>query len=1164
MPGTVTQLAASGSLIDDYLYTDTPPVATSVLGRFSVVTNSGVDELVTVDSAGNLLHLWPDASSQSGWSQESIAVPAPVGIPTEPNILSLVAFYDGPTLNVLVYFEIASEAQLPGYGALTWMQRTAATWSNIDFGAQPGLFNALGISLSAGVYTDPAGIHYLYSVTDGGIGPSFYIVNYDATAAQWTTCNAFPALSLTYTVLPGDANSQFTIMWAENQSVFFQRASIDADGNFQWATPAPASFDLNEGTLATGNIIPLPAIANYTGPASFLLKGNPNPDQTSSLYYIAGYDQPQPTQTLLNPAPGPAGIAQVAVGLDATSNYILFATDIAAQSLWILRQSSPGAFAPWVSLGDVLGAMACPLSMSAGPEVYAVSIATGINIVHYAQSLTSDPTQPYGMWYTNAIAGPVPSTTAPANVSTYTAEITFQDENQSAVSVPLVNVTADRATSIIVDGISYNIDQNTPAQLSPGATGQISIAMPAANLSAPVLSLEIPSANVTSTVTSDQQMHNRLAGKDPTFPVSTATLTSAGLIDSSYSSTEADQITTAITTAASQMGAMATNTLAAHPVQHWSLTFAQQDQPVRFRILSLEEAQSHASLGTSLSGIWGDICHFFKKVAQKLVSVVVSIANDVLNLAISIGDFVWNGIVKTVQEAAGLLEVIFAKVAAGVTDAYDAVKKAIDWLKMLFNWTDITNTQKVLASVINTSLTNLINSLGPDAEAWVTNEAAALEDRVNAFFQNWRTQVDGLFGKGNSLNNYNGNTLGGSSYSSSYSQNAAQCNYVKNKVPKNTQVTDGAAPNAPASFTNLLSSITAKLGADFTTAYQQLVTLLKQQSASPKNFINTAIDDLIDALQVLTDFIVNIARDLVIALMQCAADALVTLQDALNYVIDIPFLSWLFKNVIDAGQDLTLLNLATLIIALPSTILYKIAFGRAPFTGPSVTVPWPQLPWQPSNPTGLLQRPTLSAEDASTWDTVALILGVGVGLFKIGADIATCIAAWTDAEEFATLLSVVDALFNLAVQVGGIPYALIGNTNNITDGDTWVLWGLGFLPMFANIGFTFYTDIKGDARFNEESGYPVMIFAGGALLTLGIIQSVAQGISKEPVYNGWTYAGNILTPIPFLLTAFLYFKDDPDPDSNLLFAAAYTGLTGVVDLAGVVVAAGSNWPTSSS
>lgn len=1164
MPGTVTQLAASGSLIDDYLYTDTPPVATSVLGRFSVVTNAGADEIVTVDSAGNLLHLWPDANSQSGWSQESISVPAPIGVATNPDILSLVAFYDSGTLNVLVYFEITSQEQLPGYGALTWMQRTAGTWSNLDFGSQPDLFNALGISLSAGVYTDPSGNHYLYSVTAGGIGPSFYIVNYDATASQWTSCNAFPALSLTYTILPGDDNSQFTIMWAENQSVFFQRASIDANGNFQWATSAPGSFDLNEGTLASGNIIPLPAIANYTGPASFLLKGDPAPDQTSSLYYITGYDQPQPVQTLLNPAPGPTGIAQIAVGLDATSNYILFATDIAAQSLWILRQSGPGAFATWVSLGDVLGAMACPLSMSAGPEVYAVSIATGINIVHYAQSLTNDPTQPYGMWYTNAIAGPVPSTTAPANLPTYTAEITFQDENQSAVPVPLVNITADRATAIIVDGISYNIDQNTPAQLSPGATGQLSIAMPAANLSAPVLTVEITSANVTVPVTSDQQMHSRLAGNDPTFPVTAATLTSAGLIDSSYSSDEAGQITSAITTAAGQMGAMATNTLSTHPVQHWSLTFAQEGQPVRFQIVSAEEAQSHAALGSTLSGIWGDICHFFKKVAQKLVSVAVKIADDVLNLAVTIGDFVWNGVLKTVQDAAGLLEVIFAKVAAGVTDAYDAVKKAIDWLKMLFNWTDITNTQKVLASVINSSLTNLINSLGPDAEAWVTNEAAAFEGRVNSFFQNWRTQVDGLFGAGNSLNNYCGNTLGGTSYSNSYSQNAAQCNYVKNKVPKNTQVTDGAAPNAPASFTNLLSSITAKLGADFTTAYQQLVSLLKQQSANPKSFLNTAIDDLIDALQVLTDFLINVARDLVIALMQCAADALVTLQDALNYVIDIPFLSWLFKNVIDSGQDLTLLNLATLIIAVPATILYKLAFDQAPFSSPSVTVPWPQLPWQPSNPTGLFQRPVLSAEDASTWDTVALIIGVGVGLFKIGADIATCIAAWTDSEEFATLLSVIDALFNLTVQVGGIPYALIGNTNNITDFDTWVLWGFGFLPLFANSGFTFYTNIKGDTRFNEATGFPVMIFAGGSLLTLGIIQSVAQGISKEPVYNDWTYAGNILTPIPFLLTAFLYAKDDPDPLSNALFAAGYTGLTGAVDLAGVVVAAGSNWPDSSS
>lgn len=127
MPGTVTQLAASGSLIDDYLYTDTPPVATSVLGRFSVVTNAGADEIVTVDSAGNLLHLWPDANSQSGWSQESISVPAPIGVATNPDILSLVAFYDSGTLNVLVYFEITSQEQLPGYGALTWMQRTAGT-----------------------------------------------------------------------------------------------------------------------------------------------------------------------------------------------------------------------------------------------------------------------------------------------------------------------------------------------------------------------------------------------------------------------------------------------------------------------------------------------------------------------------------------------------------------------------------------------------------------------------------------------------------------------------------------------------------------------------------------------------------------------------------------------------------------------------------------------------------------------------------------------------------------------------------------------------------------------------------------------------------------------------------------------------------------------------
>ena len=179
MPGIATQILSNGTLLDDYVYTQTPPVPQSVTGRFAVVTSgtgtSAVDELVTVDNDNNLLHLWPDANSQSGWNNEAVAVPLAVApgqqLQTPTEILRLTAFYDGTTLNALVFFAIEGSPN----GALTWMQRTidssgAISWSNVDFGSKPDLFNALGISLSTGIYTDANGVNYIYSVTDDGEG----------------------------------------------------------------------------------------------------------------------------------------------------------------------------------------------------------------------------------------------------------------------------------------------------------------------------------------------------------------------------------------------------------------------------------------------------------------------------------------------------------------------------------------------------------------------------------------------------------------------------------------------------------------------------------------------------------------------------------------------------------------------------------------------------------------------------------------------------------------------------------------------------------------------------------------------------------------------------------------------------------------------------------
>ncbi|MCC6585598.1 MAG: hypothetical protein IT168_02665 [Bryobacterales bacterium] len=63
-------------------------------------------------------------------------------------------------------------------------------------------------------------------------------------------------------------------------------------------------------------------------------------------------------------------------------------------------------------------------------------------------------------------------------------------------------------------------------------------------------------------------------------------------------------------------------------------------------------------------------------------------------------------------------------------------------------------------------------------------------------------------------------------------------------------------------------------------------------------------------------------------MLQCTADAMNGFSSALQTPTDIPFLSWLFGKV-SGGEPLTLLNLITLIAAVPVTIIYKIVEGSA-------------------------------------------------------------------------------------------------------------------------------------------------------------------------------------------------------------------------------------------
>lgn len=80
----------------------------------------------------------------------------------------------------------------------------------------------------------------------------------------------------------------------------------------------------------------------------------------------------------------------------------------------------------------------------------------------------------------------------------------------------------------------------------------------------------------------------------------------------------------------------------------------------------------------------------------------------------------------------------------------------------------------------------------------------------------------------------------------------------------------------------------------------------------------------------LVDSLINSLKNLADILFQALSLGISLARDVATKTIDIPVLSWLWKNVIARGRPLSLLNVCCLLLAIPTTVLYKFKKKVAP------------------------------------------------------------------------------------------------------------------------------------------------------------------------------------------------------------------------------------------
>lgn len=1207
MANPVASIQIGVNLIDDYLYLEESPVQQDLSGRFVAVHNpsstSPTSELVTVNDGGQLVHFMADPASNSGWSTTVVTAckPPAYGDATSDTILRLAAYYDkGGILNVLAYYPTSGS----GVSCATWMQRTGdGTWTDTTDMMSDNAKNALAETYQTDVYVDVSGNGYFYGVSGLVGGGAFFVATYDASKNAIDVIYSYPLASFppapglteqaAFRMAPGSGGDGVTVLWVDtpkgsgNSVVYSQEATITVgrvQTTFTWSngnTLNPDVFSPNAGTLSVSDMVGLPG--EY-GTDAFLLR-----DSANGLYLVKGYNAGSASMTALtgSAATQPAGVVAMTAGADSTGTLTIFATESnGSDNLWYLQQPSPTdalSATGWVNLGGKHFAVACRSSMVAGPELYTAEFgASGPTVYHMDRSLTNP------VWSTRKVAAPVATSATPANIASYTMELTTLDAYGNIVPSTWLSVTTDQAATLIWNLVAYHVGPNTPIEVQTDGSGQASVQLQCESLKPPVVTYAASANGSTVSRWCQGDVVQVMDPEEalPPLPDSVAptlkTVTGQTLLDQKLFSTQGYDTQSAAETAANNT-AQAVNATGAWMVgnpddpsgqglltttgvttPHWQLDFTDPQGP-RFRVLTRDEARAivarsrdgsaPALLGGSLGSVFGDVAHFFKKEWKKLHTFSSSLENDVLTVTLEAEEGTQSFVISTVKEAGAALETVFAKIKQIADDIYSVIAEVVAWLKALFDWEDILNTQKAINACVTQTLANIQATVADNnAQAAVHKWISTLKNDIGGYFK----QLEDVFEPGTSYNSFansaaqtspdmvfgsaplsdSTNILAGTPAKNAQKQHASKCNYVYSKTkahyagsassPGLIEVasdSSGIQPIIDAIMNNIY-------GSDFNNGVAKINTQLKTLGSNPGAIFDLIIVDFLNAAQDAINVVLDGLEAVIDAIIQVATDVTVdvfkAVESILNTEIPIPVISWLWTNIIDKGQPLTLLNLISLTGAVISTILYKVLQidgGNPPFSSDVSAEISGNLPW-PALPSASPSRPAIGADHGTPPSWSKPLAYVGAGLMVVNGVIAaeTDLYAYDNAVEqdetgnppppnpSFQFWSVVSWVFGIMIAGSGAPYkAIYDKPTTGADGVTIAYWGSNMLRLLVDIITTVCGPQMAKVEGSPNWGPVCKSTAGLVSLVLAIAAAIVSKV--EGSYSPWATANMVIRPI---------------------------------------------------
>lgn len=496
-----------------------------------------------------------------------------------------------------------------------------------------------------------------------------------------------------------------------------------------------------------------------------------------------------------------------------------------------------------------------------------------------------------------------------------------------ASDTQVVEVRATDQTTLEVRGVTYTVDEDTSAHLEPKFAGRIVITTPAEGLDTPGLKIRTAemAADEWMVIYPSREVHRDLVAMPDDALWHATDAAGQALVDrSEFKQSDVatvQQTVRQLMSAVHYSDADLMHARSRKKSAQRRVVVSSNQQPVKLRFspslaggsgqrverieldasafkAELQSAQAHVMKGGRGLGdaIWG----FFKDA----VEITLGVVEDVLV-----------AIVETVERkirlALATVENVVSAISGLIERLVEKIAQVVEFLRFLFNWEDILATQRVLRDTWKQGVERV--------PVWVAAAKVAVPNYITELQAEVAQTLDSV------ANRLTGNQSGEPRQEKELPE---ALEWLLDKLFGDDEAdgewsgSDGQA-GSPDPWSDILRGLSETALATLAGLGETLATLLTDPLHPER-----ALVELLQTLKLMSQGVLEVGEDLAMLALDSAEEAMGALSAMLEAELKLGFLSRLFEQL-GAGK-LNLLNLTTLLIAVPATVLHKLGSGKFP------------------------------------------------------------------------------------------------------------------------------------------------------------------------------------------------------------------------------------------